>query len=323
MLYLGVDGGGTKTQVLLANEKGKILSSSVVGPTYIRTLSPEEIGQTLEEGVAKALEAYKAESGAPVVVEKSCFGIAGLDHPSDYAMVAKVLRTFKRVELDASPLIVNDVVCALRRGTDKGFGISVVAGTGSHCFGRNKKGEEAHAGGLGHILSDEGGSYFVGLNVLKSAARSSDGRDTPTLLESMIYEYFGVVGIRDVLLKIHEKKFGKREVAALAVVCEKAAEKGDLKAIEILENAAEELLLMVKTVALKLEMSSISFDLVCVGGSFKKIDGPLRSTFETGIHKALPNAEILYPSNEPAMGAVFLAIDQKNFNKGSHLNSVK
>src|SRR3989344_394523 len=259
MYFLGVDGGGTKTQIILADENENVIGVSFTGPTYIRSVFGDTLKKTLEEGIFFAIQNSHLKD---VKIARSCFGIAGLDSPSDFAEVLKIVKSITSVRLDPHPLILNDAVCALRRGTNKGYGISIVAGTGSNCYARSKFGAETFVGGLGHTLSDEGGGYFVGLNVLHAASKSFDGRIEKTILEEMVYEEFGVLSMRDLLSKVYRDGFGKMEIARLSILCEEANEKGDAKAHEILQSAAKELVLMVKTGAKKLDMILDEFDLV-------------------------------------------------------------
>lgn len=306
MYFLGVDGGGTKTQFVITDEKGNILGKSLGGSTYIRSIEIEEICETLKNGIASALENAQLKN---ITFTKSCFGIAGLDNPKDFDNFLKYVNSISEGVLGENPIVLNDAVCALRRGTDKSFGVTIVAGTGSNCYGKNKEGKEVFVGGLGHIISDEGGGYYVGLAVLHAAAKSYDGRIEKSLLEELVYKHFGLSNMRDVILKVHEKTFGKKDIASLAMVCEEASDKGDKEAQEIFANAASELFLMGSTAIKKLGMQNEEFDLVCSGGAFKNESGVLRKKLEGLIKENFGKAVVIYPNNEPAMGSVFMAID--------------
>ena len=63
-------------------------------------------------------------------------------------------------------------------GTTEGWGVGVIAGTGSIAVGRTKDGQTARAGGWGHLIGDEGSAYSVVLDALRLVARRADGRDT-------------------------------------------------------------------------------------------------------------------------------------------------
>ncbi len=307
MYFIGVDGGGTKTQTIISDQNGNVLGISKVGATYLHSIDEDTLYKTLEDGILRAL----ADSGLKSIeVSKSCFGIAGLDSPHDGALLQRAVKRINSVKLDNNPLCVNDVATALRRGTDQDHGLVVIAGTGSNCYGKNKRGDEAFAGGLGHVLSDEGGSYYIGQRVLHAASKSYDGRADKTLLEELMYENYGVVDMREMIIKVHQPGFGKTQIASLAFICEKAAANGDKTALQILLDGAKELICMVATVNRKININSEPFNLVCVGGAFNKTNGPGRLYFEEHCKKEFSNATLVFPQNEPALGAALLAIDK-------------
>ena len=61
MYFLGIDGGGTKTEFILADEKGNILGSSTVGPTYLRSVTFDVLCKTLAEGATLAIQNAKLD----------------------------------------------------------------------------------------------------------------------------------------------------------------------------------------------------------------------------------------------------------------------
>ena len=76
-----------------------------------------------------------------------------------------------------SVLMVNDGDLVIAAGTPEGWGIGVIAGTGSIAVGRTKDGRTARAGGWGHLIGDEGSAYRIVLDALRLVARRADGRD--------------------------------------------------------------------------------------------------------------------------------------------------
>ena len=53
-IYIGVDGGGTKTKILIEDEAGALIGQARTGPANIRT-SYEQAWQSVYEGVLAAL----------------------------------------------------------------------------------------------------------------------------------------------------------------------------------------------------------------------------------------------------------------------------
>jgi len=80
---------------------------------------------------------------------------------------------------DQLRIVENDTFAVLRAGTDRGWGIAVVCGSGINCVGVAPDGRHARFPSLGAITGDWGGGYDVGLAGVVAAARSEDGRISP------------------------------------------------------------------------------------------------------------------------------------------------
>src|SRR4030043_2174829 len=159
--YIGVDGGGTKTQAVLTDANKKIIKRAFSGGS-----NPSVFG--IDASLPRIYEAvYKVTLGKLSNIP-ACLAIAGLNSKEDKKNFYNNLFKNKKLSkiLAKSSIVVNDTVAALRSATVDKNAIVVIAGTGSNCWGRNEKGEEAKAGGLDYILSDEGGGYVFGLSFL-------------------------------------------------------------------------------------------------------------------------------------------------------------
>ena len=62
---------------------------------------------------------------------------------------------------------VNDGDLVVAAGTPEGWGVGLIAGTGSIAVGRAPDGRTARAGGWGHLIGDEGSAYGVVLDALR------------------------------------------------------------------------------------------------------------------------------------------------------------
>jgi N-acetylglucosamine kinase-like BadF-type ATPase len=87
------------------------------------------------------------------------------------------------------------------------------------------------------------------------------------------------------------------------------AKAGDEVAATILRDAAEELALAANAVIRGLNMEGKAFQ-VAVSGSVFKAGKPLLIPFSEYVKSTAPRAEIIPPRFEPAMGAVFLALQE-------------
>ena len=88
--------------------------------------------------------------------------------------------------------MIEDAALLLAAGTPDGWGVAVVAGTGSMAFARGTDGRTARAGGWGPLLGDEGSGYALALSGLRAAARAADGRAQATLLTDRLLAACGL-----------------------------------------------------------------------------------------------------------------------------------
>lgn len=304
-----VDGGGTKTDFVIVNQDGKILGQQKIGPSNLYSRSYREIKRDWVKGLKQVIK--KAKMPARATFTAAGIGIAGLDNKAMKQVAHKLTKEVLGFRLPPKKKlhIVNDTVIGFWSGcTDYcGAGIGIVGGTGSNCYGMNKKGEEYWVSGLGHILADQGGGYEIGMNALKAVVKSADGRGPKTILEQMVLRHFKEKDVRDLIPHIYNKPFGKKQAAQIALFVEEAAIKGDKVAKKIAEDAADELILMVETVAKKLQMQKESFPLVMIGGVLQR-DPIVTKRFEREVKKICPQARLIIPEEKPVYGAIRMAL---------------
>ncbi len=304
-----VDGGGTKTDFVIADQNGKQLAKLKIGPSNLYSRSYREIKKDWNQGLKKLVK--KANMPARTKFSAAGIGIAGLDNKATKRLAKKLAKEVLafRAPLDKKLLVVNDTVIGFWSGCGDvcTYGIGIVGGTGSNCYGVNKKRKEYWVSGLGHILADEGGGYEIGMHALKAAVKSADKRGPKTVLEKMILQHFKEKDVRDLIPHIYYKPFGKTEVAEIALLVEEAAIKGDKVAVKIAEEAADELVLMVKTVAEQLKMQKEAFNLVMIGGVLQR-DPIVTKQFKKEVKKICPNASLIIPTEKPVMGALRMAL---------------
>jgi N-acetylglucosamine kinase-like BadF-type ATPase len=298
--FLGIDGGGTKTQAIVTDADFTVLGKGDSGAANPIRVGFDEAVKNIENAVAIALK------GAGITVEEitaACFGIAGISHPIHYHnMKDKLDRKLGIENLE----LVTDARIALTGALGGKPGVIVIAGTGSIAFGINEAGEEARAGGWGPTYSDEGSGYDIARHALKAIAASSDGRSQQTLLTEMIYRELGINNVGDLPSVIYTDEAKPARIAELAEVVAEAANQGDQIAQDILERAGIELGKMAIAVIERLGIERQAFRVACVGSVFKSgkfLEDPFRRT----VLAFASGAEIGDPLHSPEMGAIQLA----------------
>lgn len=228
----GVDGGGTKTLVALADESGRELVRRT-GPAGL--VDPRNPSAAAEVVAAVVREAVR-EAGLPRGPEVLCAGLAGVGNRTEREAVREALlasRVAERVE------IVTDGETALEGALGGGPGVLLIAGTGSVAYARGPDGRVERCGGWGMVVGDEGSGFAIGRAGLVAALRAMDGRGEETRLLPVFLDLLDVEDVRGI--PPWAGRAAKAEIAALATHVIRAAEAGDPVALGIAEAEARAL----------------------------------------------------------------------------------
>ena len=220
-LFLGVDGGGSSTVGLVADETGRVIREGRGGPSNVSDLA------VFEKNLREAVGAPGSE------FESACFGFSG--GVEGKGLVAREFVKAKHYS------IVHDASIALTGATAGAPGVVVIAGTGSIAFGRNAEGRTARAGGWGHVFGDEGGAFDIVRQALRAVLRLEEGWGRATALHVSLLEATGAASANDLLHRVYTSEFPKHRIAGLAKVVDELACSGDAAAIDILNGAAQSL----------------------------------------------------------------------------------
>lgn len=298
--FLGIDGGGTKTDAIITDASLTIIGQGTSGGANPHRIGFDEAVNHIEDAVEAALK----KAGLQIEnLTAACFGIAGISHPLHYHKMKKKLESKLGIQ---NLELVTDARVALTGALDGKPGVIVIAGTGSIAFGINEASEEARSGGWGPTFSDEGSGYDIARQALKAIATSEDGRSEATLLKDMIFDKLSVKNLADLPSVIYTDEAKPARIAQLAAVVAEAAERGDKVAQGILEHAGQELAQMAIAVIEKLGMQQQAFRVACVGSVFKS-GKFLSEPFRQAILAYAPKVEIGEPLNPPTIGAIKLA----------------
>lgn len=293
-LVLGVDGGGSKTRALLSDATGRVLGAGEAGPS-----NPNVVGRagTTRALVAAVRAAFADATGRARVrrVAAACLGMAGMDTPDD---AGRLTRWALRNGVAERVSVVNDCELLLAAGTQSGWGLAVICGTGSICYGRSADGAVARAGGWGHLIGDEGSGYALSVVALRLAARSADGRAGATELLAAILRQLGLTTPMELLGWVYAPKRTHAEIASLAPLVFDLARGGDPHARALIEGSGDELARAVRAVQgrLRLERPSIA-----LGGSLLVRQPFLRDTLLARLGDEVSAPTLV---EEPARGAV-------------------
>ena len=298
-IVLGVDGGGTTTDVVVADLTGAVLASTTTGGTNHESIGVARMTEVLAAAVDEALGSAGAARGD---VRVAVFGLAGVDWPSDVVLVDDALAS---LGLAGGRLVVNDSRVALRAGCSQPWGIVSSIGTGSVTAGVNRDGEWFRTMAVG--WGEPRGSGTLVSEALHAIAAHHHGTAPATDLTD---RFLDAVQQPDVPAMFESITRGRsRGIRGRAPMVVEVAADGDEVARSIVDDVAARHAAMVVGVASRLGMTDDEFELVTSGGVHAG-GGRFSETFAAAVSAHCPRATIVPLTTTPALGAIGLALDE-------------
>jgi N-acetylglucosamine kinase-like BadF-type ATPase len=251
--FLGVDGGQSSTRACIGDETGRVIGVGRGGPCNdARAAIQSSVGAACgQAGLRRETTRF---AGA-------CLGFSG-GHAGQETLVRQLIATDHL-------FVTDDAFIALVGATGGEPGIVVIAGTGSIALGHNSPGRTARAGGWGYLFGDEGGAFWIARQAIRAALREEEGWGVPTSLRKRLLEATGSENMNDLMHRCYTNEFPRPRAASLAVLVNEAAEEGVTAAVEILEDAARELVMLAGAVREQLFPAGSSALVTYWGGVFR------------------------------------------------------
>ena len=292
--FLGFDGGGTKTDCVLADASGAFVAKSAAGPS-----NPLRAGYSSAwRALSKAADAVLVQQHLkPGDVRGVCAGIAGAGRES---VARRAVESLQRRFPSARVEVTTDLAITLEAALGEREGIVLVAGTGSAAFGRNANGRTSRAGGYGPWLSDEGSAFDIGRRALAAVVLADERRGPSTALSDQLYKWLDCKEWDDVVAAAMRKP--DEVFPRMFPLVAKSAGEGDSVSRKILLGAAESLAELVGSVVERLEMRNRQISIALAGGTIGRsefFDGALRAA----LHRITPRAHIVSLEMTPAEAA--------------------
>ncbi len=297
---LGVDGGATTTTALLAEaESGRVVGRGRSGPSNIQA-----VGETaaLRELNAAVGAAFAAAGLSRQPVAAAVLGLAGIDLDGE-----EVIRGWAElVELADKLEVVNDARLLFAAGTPQGWGLAVIAGTGSIAYARTPDGRLDRCGGWGWLLGDEGSAFQIGLQALRAACRAADGTAPDSRIPQMVLDQLGSNDLRDLIPAVYRGQWDKVYIAQLAPQVLQLAWEGDLLAGPLVQREIDKLAATAASLVRRTPLPTEPLPLA-LGGGLLINDPHYRQQFLESLHRHGLRPEPVQIVDEPALGAVVLA----------------
>jgi N-acetylglucosamine kinase-like BadF-type ATPase len=279
-LLLGIDGGGSKTRALLADRTGNVLGVGTAASSNYQSVGFAAATTAVLQATNAALE--QAGLHAPTEVAAACLGLAGVDRQADRVMWERWIR---EQGLAQRFVVVNDAELVLAAGTPEGWGVALICGTGSICYGRASDGRTARAGGWGYLLGDEGSGYDLALQALRLATQTADGRAEAHTILHAVLDHWKLSEPSQLIGHVYRPDVTHADIAQLARLIMDLAQADDRYACGIVDRAARDLAQLVRAVMriLDLQHAPIAFGGGLIGGSpglqrafIEQVDRPLQ-----------------------------------------------
>jgi N-acetylglucosamine kinase-like BadF-type ATPase len=298
VVLIGVDGGNTKTDVLLVAHDGEPVA-------FVRGGGSNSHGPGGAEGSVAVIARLVEQAGARTPAEHGAFFLCGADVPGDVEALERALGPQEWVR---KAIVDNDTFALLRTGSDAGDAVAVVCGGGFNCVGRGAHGKIVRYPSLGWETGDWGGSEMFGREALFHAARAEDGRGKPTALVKLVRREFDLPTVAAVGEAIHYRRLREQQLGRLAPAVVAAAADGDAVARGLVVRLAEEIALAARRALHDLGVLDRPADVVLGGGMLRGGSGLLHDEVTARIAERVPAARVVVPSEPPVLGAALEAL---------------
>jgi len=310
---LAIDGGNSKTDVVLVAGDGTVLAS-VRGPGA----SHEDFGlDGAMERLGELVQTVAAQAGAGrgsegEVARHTSACLAGADLPEEEAQLTAAIQAQGWA---GSAAVANDTFAVLRAGLtpaagEPAWGIAVTCGAGINCVGVGPDGRTTRFLAFGMLSGDWGGGLGLGHHAVWHAIRAEDGRGEPTGLRAAVAAHFGMASMHDVAVAIHLGKLGEDDLIRLPAVIFATAEAGDAVAVSLVERQAGEVATMALTAVRRLGLDATRAIPIVLGGGVLEAKNPLLTDAITRrLAESAPATVVRIVDAPPVTGAALLGLD--------------
>jgi len=297
-IYLGVDGGASKTFALAADATGRVIGFGQGGcanhQIYGAEAALREIGAACRAALGEHTAAFAS------------FCLAGADLPSDFALLRPALQS---IGVAATFDLRNDTWAAMRAGTAHPWGAVVICGSGLNAAVRAPDGREFILPNLGWISGDQGGGGDMSRLAIGAVARAWDGRGPPTVLTERVLHHFKYPSYEMLLEALYTDRLPGRRIYGLAPLVFAAALEGDRVAQDLIVRTGTEIGHVAGSLLRRMGMHHEPYEVVTGGSIFKGVGPLLMDAASLALHYLAPLAHFTRARVEPVVGALLLAFE--------------
>jgi N-acetylglucosamine kinase-like BadF-type ATPase len=301
-MFLGVDGGGTKTAFVLIDNDANVVARHLESSAYYLETGLDATRAMLGRGIAATL------ASANVGPEQLRYAFFGLPAYGEDSRIQPQLDALPGEFLNSNQYRCDcDMICSWAGSLACEDGISVISGTGSMAYGEFA-GQGVRVGGWGELFSDEGSAYWIAREGLNLFSKMSDGRVEQGPLYTILKRSFDLKQDLDLCGYIYNTLGAQRSaIAQISQLVSQAAAAGDVLARDIFARSAAELVAIVVAVRRALKVpDGVTLPVSYSGGVFDA-QALLLAPFRHGLSQHPGQFSLMTPLLEPAVGAAIYA----------------
>lgn len=238
-MKIGVDGGGTKTELILIDDRGDVIARRIAGGCNPNVAGPEDARIILEEALGTLAAHFPVShtllcmSGAPAFWRDTA---ASLNSGGLFGEVSTLD--------DSRPV--------LELATGGRPGLVLHAGTGSFIAAQAPDGSLHYAGGTGWRFGDPGSGYDIGRRAISRGLLELQGWVLPTSLSTLLRDHTGMTNAAAITRHFYQHADPNKQITSIAPGLLRLAEEGDHAAHLIVLESVTALLQIAEDVITKL-----------------------------------------------------------------------
>src|SRR6202158_4384274 len=295
--YLGIDGGGTKTRCLLADET-TVLAKAMPGGSNIVVIGESRATEALHTAIRQVCAAAQIP---PDQIHAICIGAAGAARPEIAAKIHNILAELAPETAETKIEVVGDTVIALEAAFGMGPGVIAIAGTGSIVYGRDSGGRIARAGGWGFAVSDEGSGHWIGRRAISAILRARD-QGLETALTAMVLHAWNLHTIDELVPRANSTP--PPDFPRLFPIVLRAAEEAGAIARHLLADAGTQLATLAAIVVRRLAPHPAAMLPLAMTGSVFRQSPVVRQVFYNTLQASFPGLDMRQDLADPVEGAL-------------------
>lgn len=300
---LGIDQGGSKTHVVIADQEGNLLG---MGKSYGACHSSTSLEYAVQAIIQAADQAISVCGLLKEDVTAVLGGLTGIDWDYEAELLEnEIQKHFPKAHVK----IVNDCIIAMRAATRKQQCGILCAGSGLNCAVQN--GENCFVYGF-YIPDEYQGGWSLGRRAIQAVFDAHMGLLEKTELTPRLLRHFRVRTVDELLYMQVTGKIKSSDYLSLPIILEEAAQKGDKTAGDIWIHYGKKIVAYLEARMNKMGILGCDVDIVLSGSIFKcKFQG-FQEAVKEEILKRIPGANVIAAEYEPVIGAVLMGINGMN-----------